>query len=109
MISYEFLVFFASCCRVFHHDDSSQFNSNQGNESDHSGDKYTMKKEYAAIDFNYNTSLESSRNTDESGKSRSPRISEDLQQKYEQEPDDEEEAQDLSMSSYETINHVVLN
>ena len=69
----------------------------------------TDAPEKNAIDFNYNTSLESSRNVKESSKSPSSVISDRHHSIYNtnsESAEDEEEAQDLSMSNAEIANHI---
>ena len=61
-----------------------------------------------AIDYNYNTPSESSRNAKESSKSPSSTHSDRRCQIYNgaESAEDEEEAQDLSMPNSETTNHI---
>lgn len=79
--------------------------NNNNNDCDHSEEKYSFKKEFSSIDFNYNTSLESSRNIDDLSKSRPPSVADDEHSSCDIE--EEEKAQDLSMSNYEAVNHVI--
>ncbi|XP_065212770.1 forkhead box protein P1-like isoform X2 [Planococcus citri] len=94
--------------KTSHPDDSNSFpRLNSNPEKDHNSNKFSIKKEYSGIDFNYNTSLESSRNTEEiTSRPSSTCDNCDQNQNYDIDADEEEEAQDLSMSSYEAVNHV---
>lgn len=95
-----------SAGRISHNDDIRQYNmNNNNNDCDHSEEKYSFKKEFSSIDFNYNTSLESSRNIDDLSKSRPPSVADDEHSSCDIE--EEEKAQDLSMSNYEAVNHVI--
>lgn len=78
--------------------------NNNNSECDPSEDKFLLKKEFSSIDFNYNTSLESSRNLDDLSKSRPPSVPDDEHLSCDVE--EEEKAQDLSMSTYDAVNHI---
>lgn len=66
--------------------------------------KYSCSKENVAIDYNYNTSSEYSRNKDEL--LYSANISLEQTVSGAETAVDDEEAQDLSMSNYESVNHI---
>lgn len=94
--------------RISHNDDVRQYNINNNNNNsdcDHTEDKYlVVKKEFSSIDFNYNTSLETSRNLDDLNRSRPPSITDDGHSSCDVE--EEEKAQDLSMANYDAVNHI---